>query len=124
MKNWFLYFLIPVLIACSEEPSNRDFESLSNSQVTKIVSKLHAQNFSGLTLAKISGVQDIKIESVEKIQCISENNVSKIFVCDILIKYEIISSENSLSDLIGFSGKKSDLKKLKLLKINNGWEIL
>jgi hypothetical protein len=118
------FIIIPLLISCSSEPSAKDIELISNNQISKITSILHSDNFSGVTLSKITGIQDIKIESVEKIQCLAENTNSKIYLCDVLIKYEVKVSQNSISDLVGFSGKKSELKKLKLFKSNNGWEIL
>ena len=121
---YFLFLITPFLTACSNEPTNRDLESLANSQLSKLISILHNESFAGLSISKISGVNDLKIESVEKVQCSLENNNSRIYLCDILVKYEIIVSQNSLSDLVGMSGKKSELRKIKLFKSNNGWEII
>ena len=75
-------------------------------------------------LYKKGFLKDFKIEGVEKIQCIPENQNSKIFTCDLLIKYEVLTSQNSLSELVGFSGKKSEIKKIKIFKGSSGWEII
>ena len=69
-------------------------------------------------------VYNIKIDGIEKIQCTPESQNSKIYVCDVLVKYEILTSQNSLSELVGFTGKKSEVKKIRIFKGSSGWEII
>ena len=75
-------------------------------------------------ISKIAGIKDFKIDGIEKIQCTPESQNSKIYVCDVLVKYEILTSQNSLSELVGFTGKKSEVKKIRIFKGSSGWEII
>jgi len=109
---------------CSNEPSNRDLENIANSQITKFISIIHNESLGGLSISKIAGVKDFKIDGIEKIQCAPESQNSKIYACDVLVKYEILTSQNSLSELVGFSGKKSEVKKIRIFKGSSGWEII
>jgi hypothetical protein len=122
-KNLF-FAIILLLLGCSTEPSSRDLENIANSQVSKLISIVHNESLGGLSISKIAGIKDFKINGVEKIQCIPENQNSKIYACDVLIKYEILTSQNSLSELVGFSGKKSEVKKIRIFKGSSGWEII
>ena len=123
-KIYFFLFASLLLAGCSNEPSNRDLENIANSQISKLISLIHNESLGGLSISKIAGVKDFKIDAVEKIQCILENQNSKIYACDVLIKYEILTSQNSLSELVGFSGKKSEVKKIRIFKGSSGWEII
>ena len=123
-KFYFSFFASLLLVACSNEPSNRDLENIANSQISKLISLIHNESLGGLSISKIAGVKDFKIDGIEKIQCTPENQNSKIYACDVLVKYEILTSQNSLSELVGFSGKKSEVKKIRLFKGNGGWEII
>jgi hypothetical protein len=125
MYKIYFSFLISLLVAgCSNEPSNRDLENIANSQITKFISIIHNESLGGLSISKIAGVKDFKIDGIEKIQCTPENQNSKIYACDVLVKYEILTSQNSLSELVGFSGKKSEVKKIRIFKGSSGWEII
>ena len=123
-KIFFLIFFLALLGACSNEPSNQDVENITNSQVSKLISILHNDSFGGLSISKIAGIKDFKIDSIEKVQCIPESQHSKIYACDVLIKYEVLTAQKSLSELVGFSGKKSELRKIRIFKGSAGWEII
>jgi hypothetical protein len=123
-KNFLFIFLFPFFVACSSEPSNRDLENIANSQVSKLISIVHNESLGGLSISKIAGIKDFKIDGIEKIQCIPESQNSKIYFCDVLVKYEIFTAQNSLSELVGFSGKRNEVKKIKLFKVNGTWEII
>lgn len=122
--NFYIFFALLLLVGCTNEPSSRDLKNIANSQVSKLISIVHNESLVGLSISKIVGIKDFKIDGVEKIQCISENQNSKIYVCDVLIKYEILTSQNSLSEFVGFSGKKSEIKKIRIFKGSGGWEII
>ena len=124
MYKFSIFFAYLLLVGCTNEPSTRDLENIANSQVSKLISIVHNESLGGLSISKIAGIKDFKIDGVEKIQCIPENQNSKIYACDVLIKYEILTSQNSLSELVGFTGKKSEVKKIRIFKGSSGWEII
>ena len=123
-KILFFFVTFLSLTGCSNEPTSRDLENIANTQASKLISIIYNESFGGLSISKMVVIKDFKIEGVEKIQCIPENQNSKIFTCDLLIKYEVLTSQNSLSELVGFSGKKSEIKKIKIFKGSSGWEII
>ena len=124
MRFIFFSIFIYVLIGCSEEPSANDLDKLGQSEINKILFNLREDRISNINLSKITGVQDIKIESIEKVHCLKKQVDSKIFLCDLIIKYEIIVDKNSLSNLVGFGGKKVEIKQVKLFKGKSGWELI
>ena len=123
-KIFISIFFMSLLSSCSNEPSNQDLEKIANSQALKLISIVHNDSLGGLSISKIAGIKDLKIDSTEKVQCIPESQHSKIYACDVLIKYEILTTQNSLSELIGFSGKKSEVRKIRIFKGSSGWEII
>ena len=124
MYKFSIFFAYLLLFGCTNEPSTRDLENIANSQVSKLISIVHNESLGGLSISKIAGIKDFKIDGIEKIQCTPESQNSKIYVCDVLVKYEILTSQNSLSELVGFTGKKSEVKKIRIFKGSSGWEII
>ena len=113
-----------LLFGCGGEPSDRDLASLSSAQVTKILEVIHRERLGSLSIGKIVGIRDIIVDSVEKIQCSLESQSSRIYLCDVLVKFEVMASNNSISAIVGFSGKKSQVEKVRLFKSSSGWEII
>jgi hypothetical protein len=124
MRHIFFLLILSILLGCSEEPSANDLDKLGQSEINKILFNLRKDRINNISLSKITGVQDIKIESIEKVQCLKKQADSKLFLCDLMIKYEIIVDDNSISNLIGFGGKKVEIKQVKLLKGKSGWELI
>jgi hypothetical protein len=124
MRFIFISLILTTLLGCSEEPSANDLDKLGQSEINKILFNLREDRISNISISKITGVQDIKVESIEKVQCLRKQVDSKVFLCDLMIKYEIIVDKNSLSNLVGFGGKKVEIKQVKLLKGKSGWELI
>jgi hypothetical protein len=123
-KVLYFFFISLLLAGCSNEPSNRDLQNIANSQISNLISIINNDSLGGLSISKITGVKDLKIDGIEKIQCIPEIQNPKIYACDVLVKYEILTSQNSFSELVGFSGKKSEFKKIRVFRGSGGWEII
>jgi len=124
MRFIFISLILTTLLGCSEEPSANDLDKLGQSEINKILFNLREDRISNISISKITGVQDIKVESIEKVQCLRNQVDSTVFLCDLMIKYEIIVDKNSLSNLVGFGGKKVEIKQVKLLKGKSGWELI
>jgi len=119
-----LLFLCTLLSACSNEPSDRDIDLVSIDYLKNKADNIKSKNFTGISISDISGLKDMRFESAEKIQCIPEASKSKIFICEILLKYEVLSEDNSISNFLGFFGKKSEVIKLRLFQSKEGWSLL
>jgi len=109
-----------MLSACGGEPSP--------TEITKAVEDLFKNDSSFATgkkilgiLAASAGVQDIKVDSIDKIGC--EPNGKNAYLCEVAIEYTISNSEGSLSDLLGIGGHKRSINKYRLIKTSKGWII-
>jgi hypothetical protein len=109
-----------ILSACGGEPSS--------AEITKAVEDLF-KNDSSMTagkkilgiLAATAGVQDIKVDSIDKIGC--EPDGKNAYSCEVAVEYTISNSEGSLSDLLGVGGHKRSINKYRLVKTSKGWII-
>ena len=69
MYKFSIFFAYLLLVGCTNEPSTRDLENIANSQVSKLISIVHNESLGGLSISKIAGIKDFKIDGIEKIQC-------------------------------------------------------
>ena len=114
------FCLCLMLSACGGEPSS--------TEITKAVEDLFKNDSSFATgkkllgiLAATAGVQDIKVDSIDKIGC--EPNGKNAYLCEVAVEYTISNSEGSLSDLLGIGGHKRSINKYRLVKTSKGWII-
>ena len=124
MKHFFLVFLLLILSGCSSEPSNNDLKKILDQKNNKLKTIVLEKKILGVGVSNLLGVEDIKLLSVEKLKCIEDSEGSKLFNCDIAIKYSISASKTSIVDLIGMSGDNTEIRRLKLIKISNAWEVI
>ena len=109
---------VSFIAACSGEPSEKDIIKAiqdSYSQDTKSIlsSKI------GEALLSSTGVKDIKLENVEKINCVS--NAKNSYVCEYVMEYTIKADDGSLAEMFGAKGKKRTITRSKFLKTSKSW---
>lgn len=111
---------IPLLIACSGEPSE--------SEIRKAIQDSYSQGDHSILSSKISeaiisstGVKDIKLENIEKINCVS--NAKNSYVCEYVMEYTINADNGSLAEMFGATGKKRTISRSKFLKTSKSWII-
>ncbi len=119
-----LLLVFVLLISCSYDPTDKAIDFVSKEYLKNKLDNIKNKNFTGVSISDISGFKDIRFQSAEKIQCIPETSKSKIFTCDVLIKYEVISENNSISNLFGFVGNQSEMVKFRIFESKDGWRLL
>ena len=124
MRYLFCFILGILLLGCSTEPSDLDLRNIVDQKNVKLKAVVFEKKILGVGIADVLGVNDIEILNVEKIKCNGESNGSKVYDCDVAIKYSVFSNNNSIISLVGLSGVQVEVYRLKLVKIENNWEIL
>lgn len=124
MRYLFFIILCGALGGCSLEPSSNDLQSIVEQHNEKVKKLILRDKVFGVGISDVLGVEDMKIVSVEKLGCVREVSESRIYFCDVGVKYSISAGKNSVIDLVGFSGEKSELRRLKLAKILGTWEVV
>lgn len=118
-----LIFII-ALVGCAVEPSASDLKDIVDQKNKKIKLITFQKKILGVSISDVLGVNDIQIVSVEKIKCEPEVGQSKVYYCDVVIKYTISVNDRSIIDFVGFSGDQVESHRLKLIKIDDKWEVL
>jgi hypothetical protein len=73
----------------------------------------------GEALLTSAGVKDIKLENIEKINCVSHAKNS--YICEYVIEYTIKVADGSLAEIFGANGKKRTISRSKFLKTSKSW---
>jgi hypothetical protein len=108
----------PFIVACSGEPSEKDIKkAIQDSYIQETNSILSSKI--GEVLLSSTGVKDIKLENIEKINCVSHAKNS--YVCEYVMEYTIKADDGSLAEMFGAKGKKINIARSKFLKTSKSW---
>jgi len=112
--------IVPLIFGCSGEPSEKDIQKAIHDSYNQD-SNLILSSKIGEAILSSTGVKGIKLENIEKINCISHAKNS--YICEYVIEYKINVEDGSLAYMFGASGKKRTISRSKFLKTSKSWII-
>lgn len=119
--NLLLVIATLLLVACSNEPSNLDVRNSVQASINRDISSVTQRKILGLDLGVVLGIADIKINEIEKIDCV---NISKNIVsCDVLVDYEVINHPGGFAELLGGVPRYRKVSAYRFVKTSNGWDV-
>ncbi len=110
--------VIPLIVACGGEPSEKDIKKAIQDSYSQETNSI-LSNKIGEALLSSAGVKDIKLENIEKINCVSHAQNS--YICEYVIEYTIKVADGSLAEIFGANGKKRTISRSKFLKTSKSW---
>lgn len=107
-----------LLTGCGGEPSASDISKAVGESFKNDSSILSGDKLIG-AMVSAAGVDDIKLNSVDKIGC--EPSGKNAYICEVSVEYSINSKAGSIADLIGAGGEKRTINKYRLVSTSKGW---
>lgn len=123
MKNIKIILAIQVvllLVACNSQPNSTEIQKAVIDGYKYNSNYLSGSKIAELFLGSV-GIQNMKIDTVEKIEC--SENIKNSCICEYVIEYTIASNEGSLADLVGANGRKRTTERSRFVKTSKGWII-
>ena len=111
---------IPLITACSGEPSDKDIKKAIQDSYSQDSNSILSSKM-GEAILSSTGVKDIKLENIEKINCVSHAKNS--YICEYVMEYTIKADDGSLAHIFGVNGKKRTISRSKFLKTSKSWII-
>ena len=126
MKS-FQYFSIllcctTLLIGCAKEPSDEDVVKVISNSIKEDAANLIDKNFLGVNLGNVLGIDQLKINAVEKIAC--EPIVNKNITCQVLVDFEFVNKKDGLTELLGGLPKTKKIVEYQFVQTSRGWQVL
>lgn len=113
-----LVLLIPLVVACSGEPSENDIKIAVQDSYNQY-SNLTLSSKLGGAILTATGVKGINVKNVEKINCVFQAQNS--YICEYVVEYTIITDGGSLAEMFGVAGEKRKISRAKFLKTSKNW---
>jgi hypothetical protein len=111
-----------LLVGCAKEPSNEDVVKIISSRIKDDASNLIDKKFLGINVGSVLGIDQIKINAVEKIAC--EPIVNKKITCQVLVDYEFVNKKDGLTELLGGLPKTKQIVEYQFVLTSQGWQVL
>ena len=123
----FQYFPIllcctTLLIGCAKEPSDEDVVKVISNSIKEDAANLIDKNFLGVNLGNVLGIDQLKINAVEKIAC--EPIVNKNITCQVLVDFEFVNKKDGLTELLGGLPKTKKIVEYQFVQTSQGWQVL
>ena len=117
-----LFCSITLLVGCSKEPSNEDVVKIISSYIKADAANLIDKNFLGVNLGSVLGIEQLKINTIEKIAC--EPIVNKKITCQVLVDFEFVNKKDGLTELLGGVPKTKKIVEYHFVQTSQGWQVL
>jgi hypothetical protein len=117
-----LLFCTSLLIGCSKEPSDEDVVKVISNSIKEDAANLIDKNFLGVNLGNALGIDQLKINAVEKIAC--EPIVNKKITCQVLVDFEFVNKKDGLTELLGGLPKTKKIVEYQFVQTSRGWQVL
>ena len=123
----FQYFPIllcctTLLIGCAKEPSDEDVVKVISNSIKEDAANLIDKNFLGVNLGNVLGIDQLKINAIEKIAC--EPIVNKKITCQVLVDFEFVNKKDGLTELLGGLPKTKKIVEYQFVQTSQGWQVL
>ena len=117
-----LLFCTTLLIGCAKEPSDEDVVKVISNSIKEDAANLIDKNFLGVNLGNVLGIDQLKINAVEKIAC--EPIVNKKITCQVLVDFEFVNKKDGLTELLGGLPKTKKIVEYQFVQTSQGWQVL
>ena len=117
-----LLFCTTLLIGCTKEPSDEDVVKVISNSIKEDAANLIDKNFLGVNLGNVLGIDQLKINAVEKIAC--EPIVNKKITCQVLVDFEFVNKKDGLTELLGGLPKTKKIVEYQFVQTSQGWQVL
>lgn len=126
MKS-FQYFSIllcctALLVGCAKEPSDEDVVKIISNSIKEDAANLIDKKFLGVNLGSVLGIDQLKINAIEKIAC--EPIVNKKITCQVLVDFEFVNKKDGLTELLGGLPKTKKIVEYQFVQTSQGWQVL
>ena len=122
----FQFFLIMLfcatLIGCSKEPSDDEVTKVIANVIKEDAANLIDKNFLGVNLGSVLGIDQLRINTIEKIAC--EPIVNNKITCQVLVDFEFINKKDGLTELLGGVPKTKKIIEYQFVQTSQGWQVL
>lgn len=112
--------MVPLIVGCSGEPSEKDIKKAIQDSYSQGSNSILSSKM-GEAILSSTGVKDVTLENIEKINCVSHAKNS--YICEYVMEYTIKADDGSLAHIFGANGKKRTISRSKLLKTSKSWVI-
>ena len=117
-----LLFCTTLLIGCAKEPSDEDVVKVISNSIKEDAANLIDKNFLGVNLGNVLGIDQLKINAVEKIAC--EPIVNKKITCQVLVDFEFVNKKDGLTELLGGLPKTKKIVEYQFVQTSQGWQVV
>ena len=117
--NYCFLFITFLIVGCSNEPSDIDVKQAIEQSIRMDVSNATKRKILGIDINSALGIGELKINTIEKIECKSEGKKS--YYCNVLVDYEFLSPIGGLTDLIGGVPRYRKIGSYRLVNTSTGW---
>ena len=126
MKS-FQYFSIllcwtALLMGCAKEPSNEDVVKIISISIKEDAANLINKKFLGVNMGSVLGIDQLKINVIEKIAC--EPIVNKKITCQVLVDFEFLNKKDGLTELLGGLPKTKKIVEYQFVQTSQGWQVV
>ena len=117
-----LLFCTTLLIGCAKEPSDEDVVKVISNSIKEDAANLIDKNFLGVNLGSVLGIDQLRINTIEKIAC--EPIVNNKITCQVLVDFEFINKKDGLTELLGGVPKTKKIIEYQFVQTSQGWQVL
>jgi hypothetical protein len=111
-----------LLLGCAKEPSNEDVVKIISSSIKEDAANLIDKKFLGVNLGSVLGIDQLKINTIEKIAC--EPIVNKKVTCQVLVDFEFLNKKDGLTELLGGLPKTKKIVEYQFVQTSQGWQVV
>ena len=117
-----LFCFTTLLVGCSKEPSNEDVFKIISSYIKEDAANLIEKKLLGVNLGSVLGIEQLKINTIEKIAC--EPIVNKKITCQVLVDFEFVNKKDGLTELLGGLPKTKKIVEYQFVQTSQGWQVV
>jgi hypothetical protein len=111
-----------LLIGCAKEPSDEEVYKVISNSIREDASNLIDKKVFGINLGSVLGVEQLKINAIEKIAC--DSTVNKKVTCQVLVDFEFVNKKDGLTELLGGIPRTKKIVEYQFIKTSQGWQVL
>ena len=109
-------------MGCAKEPSNEVVVKIISNIIKEDAATLIDKKFLGVNVGSVLGIDQLKINAIEKIAC--EPIVNKKLTCQVLVDFEFVNKKDGLSELLGGLPKTKKIVEYQFVQTSIGWQVL
>jgi hypothetical protein len=109
-------------MGCAKEPSNEDVVKIISISIKEDAANLIDKKFLGVNMGSVLGIDQLKINVIEKIAC--EPIVNKKITCQVLVDFEFLNKKDGFTELLGGLPKTKKIFEYQFVQTSQGWQVV